>query len=300
MRLKDELNSEEFLSGLEAAINFSIKSGRETGFEVNYERKTDSFVYPNQIYIGDETSTFVNRTMGEEEIRKKFTEETGHPFPSFGNPEYAKLSDKDKAKCLVALSEWKKNYEADVKKTRSISYPLTSKLVQRIHDRIPLQETGSEEESFPDPDECETDDYAITLHTHPNNRLLIPSEKDLRHLNFRRRDNYLNGSKLNPVELIAGTKEKRYDGIPGKPTGFSILAVQEEPEGALDASTDWEIMRNGFLQYFTDPLVQFFGMVSKGSPAWQTINNYRLVSGVYVPKEKRIISLTKGDFSCLK
>ncbi len=53
-RLKEELNSETFLSGLEQVINVALKTGREVGFRAYYSKEADILVYPDYITLGEE------------------------------------------------------------------------------------------------------------------------------------------------------------------------------------------------------------------------------------------------------
>lgn len=55
-RLKEELNSKAFLSGMEAIINFTFESWMEAGFDAYYSSQADTLVYPDYITIGDERS----------------------------------------------------------------------------------------------------------------------------------------------------------------------------------------------------------------------------------------------------
>ncbi|MDP1695811.1 MAG: hypothetical protein Q8L29_02790 [archaeon] len=55
-RLKKELNSQAFLSGLEAITNFTSESWMEAGFDAYYSSEADTIIYPDYITIGDERS----------------------------------------------------------------------------------------------------------------------------------------------------------------------------------------------------------------------------------------------------
>jgi len=60
-RLKEELNSEAFLSGLEAVLNYSLNAGNEAHFNVYYFPKLGIFGYPDYIILGDATSVLPSR-----------------------------------------------------------------------------------------------------------------------------------------------------------------------------------------------------------------------------------------------
>jgi len=194
-----ELKSEAFISGLEAAVNHTKKTGYETHFRVVFDEEL-GFIYPDEIDVGDEKRASIQK--GAVRARKFLNEHLGIQPSAESATEDLRL--------LKTYSE-----------EPFFAYPVTpdweernllSAMIRSDASLIGLKEL-------------------IVMHTHPSGRS-TPSTGDLRCLNYirRRAENY------SPIFLIADVtqlavsypfqiiQEKTQEPIP-EHTDFARLAI---------------------------------------------------------------------------
>ena len=142
----DELNSEAFRAGVEASLRHTLKTGRETGFNVYYHGNV--FFYRDRIHVGTESYLIQDFLFFSVELREEM----------FG-----------RRKRLNGAEILKLARELD-RRGLLLDYPVVDGM-KTLDDFYELHSV----EILPD--------EAILFHTHPDEDIVVFSAGDLRNLN---------------------------------------------------------------------------------------------------------------------
>lgn len=212
-RLKEELNSEAFLSGLEAVINHSLGTGTEARFNVGYFPERGVFEYPAYVKLGDN-----ERVIGTSRSRRsmKELEEFYRTLKGLGLKEGT-----DMDKVMIGYLEYP--LSEDFLRKREIAESIDSERVE-----------------------------AISVHTHPGQRIVYPSEADLASLNAQRDTQrfiegvaYVKETKSNPLGVIVPIIKSGRE--------YRILMLQENSNVPFPLDTDFEELAHEFYELESNP-----------------------------------------------
>ncbi|MBU0957707.1 MAG: hypothetical protein KKF56_02750 [Nanoarchaeota archaeon] len=179
-RLKRELTSQRFLSGLAKAVDVTLKNGCETSFDVQKKAFGRKIVYPMSIDVGD-TGT-AGMIPGLDYAEKVYREETGkEPMDSDGHHS----------------ADF--NYFTLERDLTSVEYP---DVEDKFNWRNLLKDSVG---SYYD---------LIHLHTHPSGHV-VPSRADVENNNYSRRRNQVNfGAPFKKTSVIVGVRPEWTERVP--------------------------------------------------------------------------------------
>jgi len=293
-RWKSELESEAFLSGLDAVVKFMSETGVEAGFQLAYCPTADMLAYDNlEILVGSEKRLNLFVPMNQESARLWIEEKTGQKIISGC---YLGIENDNG---LSQFNDWLERYNQENSSKRvSIDFPQSEDHDRRVDAYLNFLEKEEED------DICLA--YAIMVHTHPSKEILngdfSPSPNDLRYLNSIRNANSFVGSAFNPIELIlmVGTSFRGSENKFRSP----FIILQERTKEPLPETTDWDTMSREIWN-LTSPigglLTSLFWLKQSRHPAEEAIRNYNLVMGIYAPhKQIRIVSGKLSDLSAYR
>lgn len=285
-RLENELNSQAFISGLQAVIDFTIEHEKEAGFEVNYSSASDCFAYKDKIMIGTDKQLSHSSSLNYPAAFDAYKRETGLPLPG-KHPEWKArvktLSKLQMCRELLNGIDWERNYnQLHPKQATHIDYPVTKDFLDRLYKSDAEEEYSG---SFPN---------AIGVHSHPGRKIAIPSPGDLGHLNGERR---LNGEIFPEIKsgilshfplsvIVAVPKNNLANGI------YSVIIINERTREPLPEQSDFDSMAKGFTAMFNREyqLSRFLGRKSKYLEECRNlaIANYNLITAEYSSSSGRI------------
>lgn len=289
--LLDELQSQDFLAGLDAIIDITNTTGRLAHFVLEFDNYLDMLLYPEKIIIGDKTSV----TFHVSDFQQ-YSKLTGTP-PIFSDT-YNNLPDAQKQDIRNGFEEWRKRTFSDPQLIPWIEYPITKK-------QKDLQEMASINwiNTFAEIDP------SVVLTTKPNCSILyirthslncppVPSPSDLAFLNHCRRWNIeYSESSINPVSMIVGPTLRKF--FQFDYPGYHLFAFQEKSQ-PLDPTTKWdELVIDGLEEVLTEPPTGYRLMRSIGiDPVEHHMPHHKVVPAFYDIKNRRIIDLgIKYNFS---
>jgi hypothetical protein len=210
-RIREEINSIEFIAGLERVIEISLKTGREARFQVGKEIFGERIRYASKIQIGNKVQVGNNEEC-EKEAKKLFDVRT----KSKPNSSETKVQAQFARFMLDNL-------------IGTIPYPPINPELSAFYN--PLEENGY---------------VFMDLHTHPNG-IAMPSlfeikgqlVGDIPYLNYIKRDYFKEGIYVNPIMIIVGvTKKEELD----------LLLMQEKKEKPINGRN--ELIRAKNLAHF--------------------------------------------------
>ena len=298
--LRNELNSEAFVSGLDAIIGFSKETGREAAFSVEFLPVANSFIYPDKIHAGDKTS--VGGQHLAERAMSKLSEKID--VPKFME-KFRKVGTKVKNMSNFwdfFVSEFGDNFAHDyfaalgeAMEEAEIPFPNGRDFADRSYLNQKLYKLALANPPY----------AAIEVYTHPAERIICPSDSDLRTLNCIRRQSH-NQKKHSKSEYLPPNAICIAVGTNDVPEHIKIkqnhplLIMQEQTKDPLPENTDFKRLADGFyaladkrtaeqrllmniLRLTNSPIGKEgkeLGREAKGS--------YRISNGLYAPDEKRI------------
>lgn len=226
--LEIELNSPEFIAGLEKCIGLTQKTGFETLFAVNKGISSSKVRYGNRILIGDEGKVGYDlETKRMIEFEKRFEKEYGKDnsekyeefflsLPEHERPysDFPGLTPQEKLDEIKLLIEDIKEQEIKMFRNKSFSSTKKSRLLrefQRKRSDLTNMKVNPKVGLHPEvlPDENHGHYYELfSSHTHPSGKI-TPSSFDLKYINSLRRfyQEQDLGFVPSPIMVIAGINQ---------------------------------------------------------------------------------------------
>jgi hypothetical protein len=216
--LYKELNSLDFIAGLDKAISLTEQSGRETQFGIHKKEGIRRVLYSEHIEIGSENQ--IGPAIIEEEKAKRFEKMFGRR-PTKEDFRSVKLStgmDQDELrKAIDANIEAfkRRNFEDNLPEHDRTKVEFPSEIVTGYSPDRREGNYGFEAGSFYNSKEDGLDYYPLLhLHTHPNG-VILTSQADVEVLNERRMIHEKMGGLVPPtISMIAGVGKNRRPVVP--------------------------------------------------------------------------------------